>query len=88
VTTVNDSPNWVCENTRIELGKPARATSIGKVTCFSTSSAARPGYRAITVTCVSVTSGKASTDRFLKAKTPDITNNSVPSTMNSGWFSA
>lgn len=42
----------------------------------------------MTVTCVSVTSGNASTDRFLKANTPDITNNKVPSRMNSGWFSA
>ena len=41
-----------------------------------------------TVIWVSVTSGKASTDRFLKAMTPAIMNSSVPSTMNSGWFRA
>ena len=40
---MNDSPNCVCENMRIEFGMPASATSIGYVTCFSTSSAARPG---------------------------------------------
>ncbi len=84
VTTVKDRPNWVCENTRIELGRPASATSMGSVTCFSTSSAARPGNSEITVTWVSVTSGKASTDRFLNAITPAIANSSVPRMMNSG----
>ena len=86
--TVKDKPNWVCENRRIELGKPDKATSIGKVTCFSTSSAARPGYKAITVTWVSVTSGKASTDKFLNAKIPAMANSTVPSTINRGWCSA
>jgi len=88
VTMVNDSPNWVCENTRTEFGRPDRPTSTGSVTCFSTSSAARPGYSAITVTWVSVTSGKASTDRFMNAMTPAIANSSVPSTTNRGWCRA
>lgn len=88
VTTVNESPNCVWENTRMELGRPARAVSMGSVTCFSTSSGARPGKSAITVTWVSVTSGKASTDRFLKAITPASANSSTPRTMNRGWCSA
>jgi hypothetical protein len=37
---------------------------------------------------VEVTSGNASTDRFLNAITPAMTNSSVPSTMNRGWLSA
>ena len=42
----------------------------------------------MTVTWVSVTSGKASTDRFLKAITPAMTNSTVPSTTNKGMFRA
>src|SRR5690349_12231841 len=42
----------------------------------------------MTVTCVSVTSGNASTGRRLKAITPAPTNRITPSTMNSGWYSA
>ena len=84
VTTVNDSPNWVCEKTRIELGKPDSANSMGKETCFSTSSAARPGNKAITVTCVSVTSGNASTERFLNATEPAKINSKVAISTMSG----
>jgi hypothetical protein len=39
----------------------------------------------MTVTCVSVTSGNASTGSRLKAITPAPTNRITPSTMNSGW---
>ena len=85
---MNDSPNCVCENMRIEFGKPASATSSGNVTCFSTSSAARPGNSVITVTCVSVTSGKASTGSCLNAITPPPMNSTVPRITNNGWLSA
>src|SRR4051812_42408191 len=73
---------------RTAPGRPDRPTSSGTVTCFSTSSAARPGKSEITVTCVSVTSGKASTGRFLNAKAPAPMNNATPSATNSGWYSA
>src|SRR3954466_7151241 len=73
---------------RTAPGRPDRPTSSGTVTCFSTSSAARPGKSEITVTCVSVTSGKASTGRFLNANAPAPMNNATPSAMNSGWYSA
>ena len=88
VITVNERPNCVCEKSRIEFGRPDSAVSSGSVTCFSTSSAARPGYSAMTVTCVSVTSGNASTDRFLNAITPAAANTSVARMMISGWCSA
>src|SRR5258708_29252415 len=58
------------------------------VTCFSTSSAARPGNSVITVTCVSVTSGKASTGRFLNAIRPPPMKMNNPRMTNSGWLSA
>ncbi len=63
---------------------PASATSSGMVTCFSTSSAARPGSSVITVTCVSVTSGNASIGSALNAATPPPMNSSMPSRTNSG----
>src|ERR1043165_8572535 len=84
----NERPNCVCENMRTAPGNPESATSSGIVTCFSTSSAARPGKSEITVTCVSVTSGNASTGRFLKANAPAPTKSSTPSTMKRGWYSA
>src|SRR5690349_23573286 len=83
-----ERPNWVWENFRTAPGRPESATSSGIVTCFSTSSAARPGWSAITVTCVSVTSGKASTGRFLNAKAPATTNTATASTTKNGWYSA
>ena len=43
---------------RTEFGSRRGATSSGMVTCFSTSSGAWPGKSEITVTWVSVTSGK------------------------------
>src|SRR3954471_3641297 len=85
---MNERPNCVCENMRMELGNPASATSSGSVTCFSTSSAARPGNSVMTVTCVSVTSGKASTGNCLKAMMPAPINSTVPSITNSGCLSA
>src|SRR6266850_4327324 len=42
----------------------------------------------MTLTCVSVTSGKASIGRDLNAANPPATNKSVPRTMNSGFCSA
>ena len=50
VTTMYDSPNCVCENNRTAWGIPFSAVSIGIVTCFSTSSGARPAYSVITFT--------------------------------------
>ena len=42
---MNDRPNWVWENMRTAFGTPASEISSGIVTCFSTSSAARPGIQ-------------------------------------------
>src|SRR5574340_35732 len=42
----------------------------------------------MTITCVSVTSGKASMGSDWKAKKPPATNMMVSRIMNSGWFSA
>src|SRR5262249_24639674 len=42
----------------------------------------------MTVTCVSVTSGKASTGRLTKAQIPAPTKSATPRTTNSGWYSA
>ena len=88
VTTMNERPNCVCENMRIEFGTPASAISSGMVTCFSTSSGARPGKRLMTVTWVSVTSGKASIGSERKAETPTPMNSTSPRMMNSGSLSA
>src|SRR5438309_1095221 len=85
---MNDNPNWVCENIRTLCGRPARLISSGMVTCFSTSSAARPGKRAMTLTWMSETSGNASIGSDAKATTPAPTNNTVNRRMNSGWPSA
>ena len=80
----NISPYWVWLNNRTVPGMPVSATSMGSVTCFSTSSAARPGYSAMTLTWVSETSGKASTGRFWNASEPAPTKIANPSPMNSG----
>ena len=85
---MKDRPNWVWENMRMEFGMPASAISMGIVTCFSTSSAARPGNSDTTVTWVSVTSGKASIGKFLKDTMPAATNRTRPRMTNSGWSSA
>src|SRR5499427_5250180 len=85
---MNDRPNWVCENIRTAFGRPDSATSSGTVTCFSTSSGARPGYSVMTLTCVSVTSGNASIGSALNAAKPPATNSARPRTMNSGFCSA
>src|SRR5215510_14382245 len=58
------------------------------VTCFSTSSAARPGKSVITWTCVSVTSGNASTGRDLKAATPPAMNSTTSRIKKIGGSSA
>ena len=67
---MNDSPNCVCENIRTAFGRPLSPISSGIVTCFSTSSAAWPGKSVMTVTWMSVTSGKASTGSDLNAAMP------------------
>ena len=79
-----ERPNWVCENMRTAPGRPDSSTSSGMVTCFSTSSAARPGYSEITVTWVSVTSGNASTGRLANAQMPPPMKSATPSTTNKG----
>ncbi len=56
-----DSPNEVIDRWISTLGTPTSARSTGSVTCFSTSSAACPGKRLITITWTLVTSGNDST---------------------------
>src|SRR5262249_54519162 len=85
---MNDSPNCVCEKRRTECGMPLNPISMGMVTCFSTSSAARPGKSVMTWTWVSVTSGNASTGRDLKAATPPAMNSTTRRIKKNGWSSA
>src|SRR5262249_12938751 len=85
---MNDSPNCVGEKRRTECGMPLSPISIGIVTCFSTSSAARPENSVMTWTCVSVTSGNASTGRDLKAATPPAMNSTTSRIKKNGWSSA
>src|SRR3954468_11033379 len=70
---------------RTAPGRPDRPPSSATVPSFPPSSPARPGKSEITVTCVSVTSGKASTGRFLNANAPAPMNKATPSAMKSGW---
>ena len=58
--------------------------SSGIVTCFSTSSGACPGTSVITVTCTSVTSGKASTGSERNACRPAPMKSTVTSSVKSG----
>ena len=81
---MNDKPNCVCENNRTECGSPLSTVSSGIVTCFSTSSGARPGKSVMTFTCVSDTSGNASMGRLRNAATPPAINSNVSITVNNG----
>src|SRR5947199_8314458 len=85
---MNERPNCVCENSRTECGTPLRTVSSGIVTCFSTSSGARPGKRAMTLTCVSETSGNASMGRLMKATMPPAMKITTSNAAKSGWCSA
>src|SRR2546426_3797881 len=85
---MKERPNCVCENRRTEWGTPDSAISSGIVTCFSTSSGARPGNRVITCTWMSETSGKASIGSASKAAMPAPTKSATSSITNSGWRSA
>src|SRR5262245_8811275 len=67
---------------------PLSSVSSGMVTCFSTSSAARPGYNEMTVTCTSDTSGNASMGNCLNATMPPAMNRTANSEVNRGCASA
>src|SRR5580704_10204804 len=54
-------------------GVPASATSIGNVTCFSTSRGDSAGAKALTWTWTLVISGTASIGSTVNAQAPDIT---------------
>src|SRR4051794_21797845 len=72
-----DRPNDVIDRWISTRGAPVSARSSGIVTRFSTSSAAWPGKRVITITCTFVTSGNASIFRWRNVTTPKIANASA-----------
>src|SRR5512137_616354 len=76
-TTTWESPALESERTWRTRGRPRIACSMGKLTRSSTSTAARPGALASTITWVFVTSGKASMGRLRQAATPPAVRSTV-----------
>src|SRR5512137_918705 len=76
-TTTWESPALESERTWRTRGRPRIACSMGKLTRSSTSTAARPGALASTITWVLVTSGKASMGRLRQAATPPAVRSTV-----------
>src|SRR6266851_1375625 len=77
VRSLNTAVTWakpLRENDHVfsRPGVPARATSMGKVTCFSTSRGDSAGAKALTWTWTLVISGTASIGRTVAAQAPDI----------------
>src|ERR1700686_1645689 len=76
VRSLNTAVTWakpLRENDHVlsRPGVPASATSIGNVTCFSTSRGDSAGAKALTWTWTLVISGTASMGRTVKAQAPD-----------------
>src|SRR5882757_7147231 len=76
VLSANTAVTWakpLREKERVDsrLGVPARAVSIGKVTCFSISIGESAGARALTWTWTLVTSGTASIGSLVRDHAPD-----------------
>src|SRR3990167_6789344 len=83
-----DSPLLLSERISSSPGRPVIAISSGTVTKRSISSGERPGASVAICTCTLVTSGKASTDSFIAARTPKPHTISDRTTTTSRWLSA
>src|SRR4051794_35791959 len=73
VATTCDRPNFETERTCSSPFRPPTACSTGKVICRSTSSGASSGALALICTWTGVVSGKASSGRWIAARTPSAT---------------
>ncbi len=67
-SVISDNPLLFMERISTSPGRPVIAISTGTVISRSTSSGLRPTATVATCTCMLVTSGKASTERFFAAK--------------------
>src|SRR5437867_4174943 len=80
-----ERPNFVSERISSIPGRPAISISIGRVTSFSDSSAARADTLVLICTCTPVISGTASIGKFSADHKPPASTATAPSITNARW---